>query len=196
MNLERLAESNFADFEKLTCKQEDGGCYCAFWHQKWASIDDWKKRQKEAPGLNRETMLDRVRSNFHVGVLAYREGELVAWLSVAPLSEVHWAWRRVAQVGDAAKTVAGITCMVVAPSLRGQGQQAGLLRELLAYGRAQKWTAIEGYPFDASAVAKHKEHVSWPGLTKGYVEAGFERVGPHWLSQPEWERSIYSAKLA
>lgn len=33
------------------------------------------------------------------------------------------------------------------------------------------------------------------GFTKGFVDAGFERVGKHWLSNAEAERSIYSFRL-
>ncbi|MGK5089094.1 hypothetical protein WDW86_16170 [Bdellovibrionota bacterium FG-2] len=66
----------------------------------------------------------------------------------------------------------------------------------MVYGKSQGWATIEGYPFDASAVEKHKADVLWPGMTKGFVEAGFERSAPHWLSQADWERSIYRVQVA
>lgn len=195
VRLERLTEKNFADYEKLTSCQKDGGCYCAFWHQKWSSMEEWNNRQKEAPLLNRDTVLDKVRSGFHVGVLAYQNDELLAWVSVGPLTDYYWTWRRLAQVGESGKSTAAITCITIAARFRNRGFQTILLRELKTYGKAQGWTMIEGYPFDESALVKHKENVIWPGLTKGFIEARFERVAPHWLDSPDYRRSIYQMQL-
>ncbi len=195
IRIERLSEKNFADYESLTCRQAHGGCYCAFWHQKWNSMADWEKCQKETPEKNRQMVFEKMRSGFHVGVLAYQGDELVAWLSVGPLVDFYWTWKRTIHVGEEAKSVAGITCFTVAPSHRGKGLQSQILDALKSYGKEQGWKVIEGYPFDDSALEKHKQDVIWPGLTKGFARAGFERSGPHWLSNPDAERSIYQAVL-
>lgn len=136
-----------------------------------------------------------MKSNFHVGVLAYMGNELLAWVSVGPLTDTYWFWKRAIQVGEIAKTTAGITCFTLAPAMRGKGLQAEILKELIRYGKEQGWTSIEAYPFEKSAVEKHGAGVLWPGLAKGYLEAGFQNVGPHWLSQPEWERSLLKFEL-
>jgi hypothetical protein len=57
---------------------------------------DWDQRKKEAPDLNRATVLEKVKSNFHVGVLAYRDSELLAWILISPLIDTYWFWRRTA----------------------------------------------------------------------------------------------------
>lgn len=193
--LQKLTLENFADYEKLTSCEGGGGCYCSFWHQRWSSMGDWETAQKETPLMNRDIVREKVRSHFHVGVLAYRDDELAAWISVGTLPEFFWTWRRVAQVGDEARDIAGIVCLTVAPKFRGAGLQAELLLALRDYGRERGWKILEGYPFDASAVEKHGNGVKWPGLTKGFVEAGFRREGAHWLSNPEAERSIYRLSL-
>lgn len=195
LRIERLSESNFADFEKLTSCESGGGCYCSFWHQKIASMQEWDTRKKEDPSLNRQIVLDKVKTGYHVGVLVYRDRDLIAWISVGPLTDYFWTWRRTIQVGDEAKVVAGITCFTVSPAHRGQGLQSEILQTLKQYGREQGWKAIEAYPFDASALEKHKENVLWPGLTKGYIDAGFNKVGPHWLNNPEAERSLFRIEL-
>src|SRR4051812_21581746 len=75
MILEPLSAANFTDYERLTERESNGktGCYCAFWHQKWSSMDEWQRRQKEEPLKNREVVRSRVDAGIHVGVLAYRE---------------------------------------------------------------------------------------------------------------------------
>ncbi len=196
IRIERLSENNFADYERLTCRQAHGGCYCSFWHQKWLSMADWEKCQKETPERNRQIVFEKMRSGFHVGVLVYRDKELIAWLSVGPLIDFQWTWKRVIQVGEEAKSIAGITCFTIASSFRGQGLQSNILEALKNYGREQGWTAIEGYPFDASALEKHKQDVIWPGLTNGFAKAGFARTDAHWLSNGDAERSIYRVELA
>ena len=195
IKLEHLNEKNFSDFESLTCRQAHGGCYCAFWHQKWKSMADWEKCQKETPEKNRQMVFEKMRSGFHVGVLAYEGSNLIAWLSVGPLIDFYWTWKRVTQVGEAAKSIAGIICFTIASDFRGKGFQTQILNALKDYGKEQGWVAIEGYPFDDSALEKHKDNVIWPGLTKGFVNAGFTRIGPHWLSSPDYERSIYQVLL-
>src|SRR5688500_6956427 len=98
--LAKLTETNFADFEALTSCEGGGGCYCSFWHQRITSMDEWDARRKTNPALNRQVVLDRVLTGYHVGVLAYRDGELAAWVSVGTLPEFYWSWRRVAQLGE------------------------------------------------------------------------------------------------
>ena len=100
-----------------------------------------------------------------------------------------------AQLGDNSNTVAGITCFTVAPKFRKQGLQAKILKELIEYGKEMGWSSLEAYPFDTSALEKHKDLVLWPGLAKGYVDAGFARVGSHWLHSSEAERSIFKVGL-
>jgi GNAT superfamily N-acetyltransferase len=191
IRIEKLTESNFADYEKLTSCESGGGCYCAFWHQKWNSMEAWDQRKKEKPELNRQTILEKVKSHFHVGALAYSGDDLLAWISVSPLIDTYWFWKRSIHVGESAKTTAGITCFTVAPKYRGKGLQSQILVELLKYGKAQGWTSIEAYPFEKSALEKHGQSVLWPGLSKSYEEAGFKKIGPHWLNHPDWERALY-----
>ncbi len=191
IRIARLTEENFSDYEALTSCESGGGCYCSFWHQKISSMQEWDQRKKESPMLNRQIVLDKVKTGFHVGVLAYQENDLLAWISIGPLTDFYWTWKRMIQIGDDAKHIAGITCFTISPPHRGKGLQSAILIALKEYGHQQGWKAIEGYPFDASAVEKHKDHVLWPGLIKGFEEAGFKRVGAHWLSSAEAERSLY-----
>lgn len=129
--IEKLTEQNFSYYEKLTSCESGGGCYCSFWHQKISSMQEWDTRKKENPELNRQIVLDKIRTGYHVGVLVYQEQELVAWISVGPLTDFYWSWRRVAQLGDAAKAIAGIMCFTIAPKFRKQGLQSKILEQLV-----------------------------------------------------------------
>ena len=195
MRIEKLTEENFQDYEELTSCGKDGGCYCSFWHQKWSSMDEWIKRQKEAPELNRATILDKVKSQFHVGILAYEGRDLLGWVSVGPLVDCYWTWKRSVSFGEIAKTTAGITCITTSKKFRGQGAQKKILKELIPYGKKQGWTSVEGYPFDESVIKEHESDVAFAGTPEDFVEAGYEKIGQHWMTQPKYERSIFSVEL-
>ena len=212
ITLKPLTLENLADYERLTQHGDEGqACYCSFWHSKWASMDHYHQVQKDEPERLRESVVQKVRSGFHVGVIAYRPEERpagpegrgasltiqvpCAWVSVGPLTDFFWTWRRVAQVGEAARSIAGIVCFTLAPEYRGRNFQLEVLAALKEYGRAREWSAIEGYPFADEAIATHGDKLKWAGLSNGFERAGFERVGDHWLSHPDYKRSIYSLNL-
>ena len=195
IRLKRLTESNFDTFASLiNC--EDGGCYCSFWHQKISSMEEWDKRKTEEPEKNKACMLEKVRSRFHVGVLAYQGDDLVAWISVGPIPDFYWAWKRVAQLGEPAKAIAAIPCITRKTEFRDRVNEASLLKALGAYGREQGWTAIEGYPFDRETIDRLGEAVTWPGFPEDFTEAGYTRIGEHWLNSKEYSRSIYRLEFA
>jgi GNAT superfamily N-acetyltransferase len=202
ITLQPLTLANLADYERLTQHGDEGqACYCSFWHAKWASMDHYHQVQRDEPERLRESVVQKVKSGFHVGVVAYDSagaagpGVPCAWISVGPLTDFFWTWRRVAQVGEAARSIAGIVCFTLAPEYRGRGFQLEVLSALKEYGRAREWSAIEGYPFADSAIATHGDKLKWAGLTNGFERAGFERVGDHWLNHPDYMRSIYSLQL-
>ena len=92
-------------------------------------MEDWLTQCKTAPEANRDCVSERMRSGFHVGVVVYEHTTNVAvgWISIAPITEFHWTWRRVAARGEAAKSVAGITCFTLDPKLRKTGLSKGIL---------------------------------------------------------------------
>lgn len=195
LHLETLTEANFEAFASMiNC--EDAGCYCSFWHQKWSSMEEWDRRKAENPALNKACMLEKVRARFHLGTLVYRGPEVVAWVSVGPMPDFYWAWRRVAQVGDSARTVAVIPCITRKAGFRDEVSESSILLALREYGKAQGWTAIEGYPFDRETIDRLGEAVTWPGFPEDFERAGFARVGEHWLNSKEYPRSIYRVDLA
>lgn len=194
IRLERLTEANFEVFSSFINAQ-DSGCYCSFWHQKFTSMEEWDKRKSQEPNQNCSCMQEKLRAQFHLGVLAYQGDDLVAWISIGPLPEFFWAWRRVGQLGDPARTIAAIPCITRNPDFPDRVTEASLLEALRTYGKAQGWSAIERYPFDRETIDRLGDAVTWPGFPEDFVAAGFERIGAHWLNSPEVARSIYRLNL-
>lgn len=196
IKIEQFSDKNINEYDKLTKLGDDGKlCYCSFWHAKWASMAEYDQAKKDRPEQLKSCVVERMRSNFHVGVIVYADNQPCAWVSVGPLTDFYWSWKRVARIGEIAKTTAGIMCFTLAPEFRGQGLQTQILNELKVYGKTKGWTSIEAYPFSDEAIAKHGEALKWPGLTSGYDKAGFNKLQDHWLSSPDAQRFIYSAEL-
>jgi hypothetical protein len=196
IRLEQFTDSNLADYEKLTKLGDDGKlCYCSFWHGKWSSVQDYDNVKKTNPERLKACVVDKMRSNFHVGVIAYVDDQPAAWISVGPLIDFYWSWKRVAHIGEIAKTTAGIMCFTIAPEFRGKKLQAEILSALNKYGKEKGWTSIEAYPFSDQAIEKHGEALKWPGFAKGYERAGYKLLQDHWLSSPDAQRFIYSQAL-
>lgn len=197
IRLETLTAQNFPDYESLTCKEANGktGCFCAFWHQKWNSLEEWEKRQKEEPEKNREMVRAKMHGGFHVGVLAYENEKLIGWISIGPLTDFNWTMKRALTLGSEASKIAGILCFNLAPDYRGKGYQAAMLKALIPYAKNQGWSILEGYPFDECARQLQAEKVAWPGYPESFVAAGFTKYEAHWLTQPLWERSIFRYNL-
>lgn len=196
IRIEQFTDHNISDYEKLTKLGDDGKlCYCSFWHAKWNSMAEYDKVKAENPDRLKACVVDRMRSQFHVGVIAYSGDKPCAWISVGPLIDFYWAWKRVAHIGEIAKTTAGIMCFTIAPEFRGQKLQRPILDALKAYGKEKGWTAIEAYPFAKEAIEKHGDALKWPGLVSGFQHAGYQKLQDHWLSSPDYQRYIYKIDL-
>lgn len=191
IRLEKLTEANFEIFEKLLTDTNEAGCYCSFWHGK-IPMNEWKDREKCAPEKNRETTLAKIRSGFHVGVLGFEDSRCVGWIGAGPIADFYWTWRRLPQLSDEeARTTAAIVCININTEFRKKGYQSKLLSALGLYAAQQGWKIVEGYPFDDEAFQKQGLAIDWTGFASSYVKAGFVRVGHHWLSGPDYPRSIY-----
>ncbi len=154
-------------------------------------MQEWDERKAKNPELNKSCMLEKIRSKFHLGVLVYKNTELVAWVSVGPIVDFFWAWKRVGQLGDSSKGIAGILCITRKTSVRDDLPESEILKALIPYAKSLGWTSIEGYPFDRSVLDRHGNSLAWAGFPEDFENAGFHRIGDHWLSSADYSRSIY-----
>jgi GNAT superfamily N-acetyltransferase len=111
------------------------------------------------------------------GVLAYVDGTVAGWCSIAPKSTYRALVnsRTIPHVDDADAWSA--VCFVVRAGFRGRGLMHELLDGAVRHARAMGATVIEGYPVDAEG--GRVDQVSGYVGTSGLFEAhGFTRVRP------------------
>jgi GNAT superfamily N-acetyltransferase len=141
--------------------------YCSCMRWRLASAD-YKRSTKDS----RIAALDAlVEQETPVGALAYRDGEPVGWVSVAP-RETYAALERfkaLPRIDDS--PVWSVVCFFVDRHERGQGLTLGLLRAAVAYAGSQGAEIVEGYPVEPGP-----RLYTYMGPPKTFEEAGFQEV--------------------
>jgi GNAT superfamily N-acetyltransferase len=140
---------------------------------KWCWCMVWRRSSAEAkhndPAGRKSQMMQRIAARTPVGLIAYRKGEAVGWVSVAPRD----TYRNLG--GPEAKeceVIWSIACFYVPRKLRGEG----LVRELIAgavqHAKKRGATIVEAYPVPPDAPSYR-----FMGFIPVFKEAGFKDVG-------------------
>jgi GNAT superfamily N-acetyltransferase len=138
-------------------------------------------QRKAAPGAERRAMMKKVVARGgKPGLLAYRDGEAVGWLAIAPRPHTpEWNIGRKASIvteeADAHdEAVWGATCFFVRKDARGEGVTTALLDAGVAYAKTNGAKRIEACPM------AHDEKRSATGMFVGpkrvFDRAGFTTV--------------------
>jgi GNAT superfamily N-acetyltransferase len=165
-----LTPEHWKDLEALFGERGAyGNCWCMWWRMKRSEFDKQSGREKK------QALKDIVESNQVPGILAFTNGEPVAWCSVAP-REVFASLERsptLKRVDE--EPVWSIVCFFVAKPYRRQGLMVMLLEAAIDYAKANGAKIVEGYPIEP----KHDhlpEVSSFTGLASAFQEVGFVEV--------------------
>lgn len=151
-------------------------CWCMIWR---ATSTEYRRMK----GAERKAALQqRVASGESIGLLAYQDGEPVAWCSVAPRGSYKRLERSrtIKPVDD--RDCWSIVCFFVAPAWRGRGLTTRLLRAAVEYACEQGAEVVEGYPVEP----ERDEEGNWQpaksyrfmGYLSSFEKAGFVDVTP------------------
>jgi GNAT superfamily N-acetyltransferase len=140
---------------------------------KWCWCMVWRRSSAEAkhndPAGRKSQMMQRIAARTPVGLIAYRKGEAVGWVSVAPRDTYRNLGGPEAKEGD---VIWSIACFYVPRKLRGEG----LVRELIAgavqHAKKRGATIVEAYPVPPDAPSYR-----FMGFIPVFKEAGFKDVG-------------------
>jgi GNAT superfamily N-acetyltransferase len=138
------------------------GCWCMYWRDRTLRHGTPKKR----------AMARLVRAGRETGLLAYDDGNVVGWVSVAPREEyaailASPQYRpRESGGGDA---VWAIVCFVIDKPVRRSGIAAALLDAAVEHAFARGATSVEAYPH----LTDRRDYM---GHAELYRRAGFTRV--------------------
>lgn len=165
-----LTPDRFCDLERLFGPRGAcGGCWCMWWRLSRSQFAEGKGEG------NRFALRRLVEEDEVPGLLAYAQGEPVAWCALGP-REVYPALERsrvLKRVDDAA--VWSVVCFFVAKPFRRRGLTVTLLKAAVDHVRDHGGTIVEGYPVEPKT-DRIPDDSAFMGLPSAFRAAGFTEV--------------------
>jgi GNAT superfamily N-acetyltransferase len=153
-------------------------CWCMYWRLRskdWSFANTAEIREgfHDLVNLNRDPA---------PGLLAYRDGQAVGWVSVAPRDDYERLTnsRVRPRIDDVA--VWSIVCFVVSKTERGRGSTSLLLDAAMAYAVERGAPGLEAYPVDPGD-GRVPAALGYTGLLSTFQAAGFRVV--HQIDSPQ-----------
>ena len=165
-----LTAERWPDVEQLFGQGGDPKtCWCVYWRLRGK---DWSLSSRDR---NRDHLRAIVDDGPPPGLLAYRDGTAVGWVSLGPREDfARLENSRIRpRIDDA--PVWSIVCFVVARGERRQGLAGQLLGAAVDYAKEHGAPAVEAYPVDSGG-AKLAPGVAYTGLLSTFEAAGFHVV--------------------
>lgn len=165
-----LTPETWGDFEELSGEKGlCAGCWCMLWRSRHKDYEAMKG------GANKRTMKARVKGGDVPGIMAYLDGDPVAWCSVAPrLDFIRLETSRVlAPVDDT--PVWSLTCLFVERKYRRSGFSGFLIQSACEFAKGQGAEMVEAYPIIPKK-DKVPDAFSWTGFASVFRDIGFRVV--------------------
>ena len=172
--VEPLAPDRFDDFIAVLGKGGIGGCWCMYWTcPTSAAWGEGCKGGSTAP--NRRAFHELVEAGPPPGLLAYDDGDPVAWCRVMPRAALPGlANSRYFKTDLDIEGVWSLPCFVVRRSHRGKGLTTVLTKAAIEFVREQGGSIVESYPWDTDEAKS--DSVIYTGVASTFSRLGFEVV--------------------
>jgi GNAT superfamily N-acetyltransferase len=138
----------------------------------------WRVKGSEFQRLAGDRLKDRLRrlTDAHPpGLLAYRGGHAVGWISVGPRPEFGRLNRspKLKPIDD--RAVWSVVCFYIHRNQRRSGVASALLAAAIEYARSEGAEVLEGYPIDTSTGTRSNADL-YSGTCELFDAAGFAEV--------------------
>lgn len=159
------------------------GCWCMWWR---LPAKDWSRNAYEG---NRRSMRTIVERGEKPGLLAYRDGEPVGWVSIAPRDRFPRIERSrvLGPVDD--EQVWSVVCFYIHRTERGTGVGSALLDAAVDEAAKRGAKIVEGYPVDPLS-GKTSNGGAFTGVAAMFRAAGFEEVERRSPARPIMRKTV------
>ncbi len=123
-----------------------------------------------------------VDSGIAPGLIGYREGKPIAWVSLGPREDYAKLARSSVMKPVDDKPVWSVVCFYTAKEVRGEHLAEAMLKGAIAYARSHGARLIEAYPVDKAA--RGSDDSMWFGAKSMYDRAGFVEVARRKPTRP------------
>ena len=178
--IEPLTSNRFDDLVTVLGKGGIGGCWCMYWRTRTTTAwGDNSKGGSTAP--NRAAFVDIVDEGPPPGLIAYEDGNAVAWCRVVERRSLPGlANSRFFKTDLDIDGVWSLPCFVVMAPHRGRGLTEVLVKAAIEYVSERGGETLEAYPWDTDEVKSAM--TVYTGLASTFERLGFEvvqRKAPH-----------------
>ena len=171
LTFEPLTKANWAKFVQLFGnKGACENCWCMYYR---LSKSDYVEGKTE--DSNKEAMQNLVIENKPTGILAFYEGQPIAWCAFAPREDFIKLERSRVHKRIDDLPVWSIPCFFIDKAFRRQGVTVELLKGVISYAKENNISIIETYP-TIPTTESLPDSFAWIGLYKSFEHAGFEIV--------------------
>lgn len=184
LEFEPLTPDRWPDAERLFGPRGAcAGCWCMVWRLRRA---DWERGKGDG---NRAAFRQIVREGPPPGILAYANGEAIAWCAVAPREAyVQLERSRVLKRIDA-EPVWSVSCLFVTRRYRRRGVSVAMLRAVGEFAGRQGARIVEGYPVEPDS-GTMPDAFAWTGTAAAFRAAGYEEVARGSPTRPIMRRVV------
>lgn len=179
-----LTSANFADLEAIFNARGCSiarACWCMAYRKtggnEWGSVEWAKIKQKNRSGL--KSLADK---GAHVGLIGYRDGVPVGWISFGPREDFARLANSTIMKPVDDQAVWSIICFVVPSEYRGEGVARQMLDAAIAFCRKKKVKLVEAYPVDKEG--RSADTSLWFGTKSMFDDAGFKEVARRKPTRP------------
>jgi len=137
---------------------------------------------------NRREMKALVDGGEVTGLIGYRDGEPVGWVSLGPRERYAKLQRSPVMRAVDALPVWSIICFVVPSQHRRQGVARELLTGAIAYARKRRARMLEAYPVERKSAAR--DDSLWFGTRSMFADAGFVVVARRKPGRPVMRKAL------
>ena len=168
---EPLTKTNWPKFVQLFGnKGACGNCWCMYYRLPKADFTEGKVEEG-----NKEAMQSLLMENKPTGIIAFYEGQPIAWCAFAPREDfIKLEKSRVHKRIDDLP-VWYIPWFFIDKAFRCQGVSVELLKGVISYAKENNISIIEAYP-TIPTTESIADSFAWIGLYKSFERAGFEIV--------------------
>lgn len=186
--LEPLTPRRWDDFEAVLRSRGCSvarGCWCMYYRLSGES--GWPTGGARSE-VNRKSMKALVDAGEATGLLGYRDGVPVGWISLGPRERYKKLERSPVMRAVDDTPVWSVICFVVPAEHRRQGVADALLAGAIAWARKQGARVLEAYPVDRKGPVADQS--LWFGTRRMFENAGFEVVARRKPTRPVMRKRL------
>jgi ribosomal protein S18 acetylase RimI-like enzyme len=161
------------------------GCWCMFYRRSGRA--DIPEGMPVAE-YNKRALQALVDGGTVPGLLGYRDGKPIAWVSLGPREDYAKLAKSPVMRPVDAQPVWSVICFYTAPEARGAHIAEAMLGHAAAFARASGARLLEAYPVDKPA--RGRDDAMWFGAKTMYDRAGFTEIARRKPQRPIMRRKL------